>query len=55
MRKLGRKFYEVMDQLDLTNLSATDRNEIGAIKFELDRKQVRKALRRVSQAVGKSD
>lgn len=54
MKKLGRKLYEVLDQLDLTNLSATDRAEIEAIKFEVDRKQFQKALYGVSQAVGES-
>lgn len=54
MKELGRKFYEVMDQLDLTKLSATDRAEIEAIRFEVDQKQVQKALHVASQAVGKS-
>lgn len=52
MKELGRKFYEVMDQLDLTKLSATDRAEIEAIKFEVDRNQFQKAAYVVRRAVG---
>lgn len=53
MRELGRKFYEVMDQLDLTNLSVIDRNEIEALKGAVDQKKIQKALHVASQVVGK--